>query len=324
MIRTPQRLRAGIDLGGTKIQAVVVDAAHGVRGEARRATPTEGGPEAVASEMAETLRDAARLASAETNALEGVGVGTPGAVDASAGTVCSAKNLPGFDASVPLAALLSSAIGAPVHLGNDVGVALDAESALGAGRGLASFIGVFWGTGIGGGVVLHGKRWLGRGAAGELGHMVVKVDGALCPCGRRGCVEAYAGRRALETRARKEHEEGRKTRLFKIMEKKGLDRLTSSVWSRALEDDDELAHELIDRAVGALAGGIASSVNLLDVEGIVIGGGLGTRLGEEYARRIEEAMIPHLFAPDRAPRVKIAELGDLAGAIGASLLVPSA
>jgi len=320
MVRS-DHLRCGIDLGGTKIEAIIVDGEHNVRGQARRATPTSGGPEAVAKEIAGALQDAAKLASVDVRSLTGVGVGTPGAVDDQAGTIASAKNLPGCDGVVPLAQLVSTATGLAVRLGNDVGVALDAEARLGAGRGFASFVGVFWGTGIGGGVILHGKRWLGRGAAGELGHMVVKMDGALCPCGRRGCVEAYAGRRALEERARKEHADGRKTKLVKLMEKKGVDRMTSSVWARALEHDDEVAHELIDRAVEALANGIASTVNLLDVEGVVIGGGLGTRLGNEYAERIRDAMRPHLFVADREPTVKVAELGDLSGALGASLLV---
>jgi glucokinase len=321
MSPSPRELRGGIDLGGTKIEAIVVDGDHNVRGQARRPTPTEGGPEAVAVEIAAALQDAAQLASIDVTRLSGIGVGTPGAVDDRAGTVAAAKNLPGCDGVVPLAQLLSKATGVAVHLGNDVGVALDAEARLGAGRDLASFVGVFWGTGIGGGVILHGKRWLGRGAAGELGHMVIKMDGAVCPCGRRGCVEAYAGRRSLEARARKGLADGRKTKLFKLMEKKGRDRLTSSVWAEALERDDELAHELVDRAVEALASGLASTMNLLDVEGVVIGGGLGTRLGKDYAERIREAMRPHLFVPDREPVVRIAELGDLSGAIGASLLV---
>jgi glucokinase len=324
MSQATSTFRGGIDLGGTKIQAIVVDGDHAVRGAARRATPTTGGPAAIVAEMHEALRDAAQLASIDVASLSGIGVGTPGAVDSDAGTVCAAKNLPGFDGAVPLAELLSRASGAPVRLGNDVGVALDAEAHLGAGRGFDSFVGVFWGTGIGGGVILHGERWLGRGAAGEIGHMVVRVGGAQCNCGRRGCVEAYAGRSSLERRARRAHEHGRKTKLFKIMEKKGAERLTSSVWAKALEDDDELAHKLIERAVRALASGIASSVNLLDVEGVVIGGGLGTRLGDAYAERIAEAMIPHLLLPDRAPAVKVASLGDLSGAIGASLLVARA
>jgi glucokinase len=322
MSQATSTLRGGIDLGGTKIQAIIVDGDHTVRGAARRATPTIGGPAAVVAEMHEALRDAAKLASVDVASLAGIGVGTPGAVDRDQGTVCSATNLPGFDSAVPLAELLSQASGVAVRLGNDVGVALDAEARLGAGRDVDSFVGVFWGTGIGGGVILHGERWLGRGAAGEIGHMVVKAGGALCNCGRHGCVEAYAGRSSLERRARRAHERGSRTKLFKIMEKRGVERLTSGVWAKALEADDELAHKLIDRAVRALACGIASSVNLLDVDAVVIGGGLGTRLGEEYSQRIAEAMTPHLFVPERPPQVRVASLGDLAGAIGASLLVP--
>ena len=136
-------------------------------------------------------------------------------------------------------------------------------------------------------------------------------------------MEAYAGRGAMEIRARKLHKRGRKTDLFKIMEKRGRPRLTSGVWARALEHDDELAHELIERALGALGAGSRSTVNVLDVETVVIGGGLGTRLGEPYVERIREAMMPHLFNDDRPPHVTLAQLGDLGGAMGAALLVPS-
>ncbi len=314
-------LRGGVDLGGTKIQAVVVDAAQRVLGSARHATPALGGPRSILDEIAATLGEAARAAGVETRTLAGVGLGSPGAVDGANGTIERAGNLSGFDVPVRAAAELRTRLSTEIFLGNDVGVALDAEARLGAGRDFDSFVGLFWGTGIGGGVMLHGQRWLGRGAAGEIGHMVVRRKGARCPCGRRGCLEAYAGRRALEQRARKlVDERGRRTKLFSIMEKKQLARLTSGVWAKALAKDDELAHELIERAVAALGAGLASAVNLLDVEGVVIGGGLGSRLGEPWAARIAEAMQPHLFVPERPPVVRVAELGDLAGAIGASLL----
>jgi glucokinase len=209
------------------------------------------------------------------------------------------------------------------YVDNDVNIAVHAEYVLGAAKRSKSVLGVWWGTGVGGGLVLEGKPWDGRGAGGELGHVVVKIDGAHCTCGRRGCLEAYAGRGSMEIRARKLHKEGRKTDLFKIMEKRGRPRLTSGVWARALEADDELAHELIERALGALGAGVGSAVNLLDVETVVIGGGLGTRLGDPYVERIREAMMPHLFKDDRPPKVTLAQLGDLGGAIGAALLVPS-
>jgi len=318
---TSSGLRGGIDLGGTKIQAVVVDRDQRVIGTARRPTPTTGGANDVVGALAETLQAAAESARVEVGALCGVGVGTPGAVDVALGTVSFARNLPGFDATVPLAKLLGDALGTNTALGNDVGVALDAEAKLGAGAGARSFLGVWWGTGVGGGFVIDGARWLGRGAAGEIGHTVVKRNGALCPCGRRGCIEAYAGRRAMELRARKLVKHGAKTMLFDLAEKKKLDRLTSGIWAKAVEKEDRLATRLIDRAVLALAAGIASSVNLLDVEAVVIGGGLGTRFGPPIAERIAQAMTPHLFVPDRPPRVSVAKLGDLSGAIGASLLI---
>jgi glucokinase len=311
--------RGGIDLGGTKIQTVVVNGRWKVLGEARRPTPTEGGPEDVAEEMAEAMREAVKDAGLETDALHAIGVGSPGDVDGRTGTVSQAGNLPGWDGAFKLGPWLTKSLGAKVRLGNDVQVATEGEFRLGAGRPFKSLLGVFWGTGVGGGLILDGKPWLGRGGAGEIGHMVVKMGGAKCPCGRHGCVEAYAGRAAMEHKARSEHDAGKHTDLFKIMKKRGRDRLTSGIWARALEEEDELATHLIDRAVEALGAGVASAVNLLDVEAVIIGGGIGTRLGEPYAKRIARAMQPHLFNDDTPPKVLVASLGDLGGAIGAAL-----
>jgi glucokinase len=314
-------MRGGIDLGGTKIQTVIVDDDHDVRGEARVPTPTTGGPRDVAEAMAGALRAAAESAGVETGGLAGVGVGSPGDVDNGKGTVTSARNLPDWEGSYPLAKELSGSLGTRVALGNDVQVATDAEALLGAGKPFRSLLGVFWGTGVGGGIILDGKPWIGRGAAGEIGHIVVKRDGARCTCGRRGCMEAYAGRGSMELRARAKEQKGSKTALFDIMRDRGRDRLTSGVWARALDRGDELATELMNEAIEALGAGVASVQNVLDVEAIVIGGGLGIRLGEPFADRILDAMRPHLFVDSDPPAVRVAALGDLGGAIGASLLV---
>lgn len=308
----------GIDLGGTKIQAVVVDERHEVLGQARLPTPTSGGPEDVAGAMAEAVRQAASEAKLETGELAGIGVGSPGVVED--GTVTSARNLPGWEGSFPLAAELSAELGPEVRLGNDVQVATAAEFRLGAGREFSSVLGVFWGTGVGGGVILDGEAWRGRGGAGEIGHVVVEIGGARCTCGRRGCMEAYAGRAAMELHVRKLVEKGERTDLFKLAERHGRPRLTSGIWSRALEKGDEVAEKMIERAIGALGAGVASAVNLLDVEAVILGGGLGIRLGAPAAERLGAAMQPHLFADQRPPRVEVAALGDLGGAIGASLL----
>ena len=313
-------LRGGIDLGGTKIQAVVVDSKWNVVGQSRRPTPTEGGPKDVAEEMSDALREAALDAAVRPSQLAGAGVGSPGDVNPVTGAVSQARNLPGWDGTFKLGPWLAKSLGTPVVVGNDVGVATEAEAKLGAGKPYDSLIGVFWGTGVGGGIVLNGEHWLGRGAAGEIGHMVIKKDGALCTCGRHGCMEAYAGRAAMEIKAREEHADGAKTDLFKIMKKHDRDRLTSGIWARAIKAKDPLATKLIDRAVEALGAGIASAVNLLDVEAVIIGGGLGVRFGEPYVKRIRKTMAPHLFNDKHPPALHVAALGDFGGAIGAALL----
>ncbi len=315
-----QALRGGIDLGGTKIQAAIVSPDGTVLGDSRRPTPTEGGPKDVAEQMAQAVIEAAEAAGVQTDSLAGIGVGSPGDSNEETGEVSEAGNLPGWSGSFPLGPTLSEALGAPVRIANDVDVATNAEFKLGSGKPYQSILGVFWGTGVGGGLILDGKRWIGRGAAGEIGHMVVQRGGARCPCGRRGCMEAYAGRGAMEAKAREEHENGAKTKLFEIMKEHNRDRLTSGIWERALEHKDPLAEKLFKRALKALGAGVASAVNLLDVEAVIIGGGLGVRFGEPGVERIAKHMHPHLFVDDNPPPMHVASLGDLGGAIGASLL----
>jgi glucokinase len=311
-------MKAGLDLGGTKIQAVVTDGGATVLGRARRETPRQGGPEAVVFELAEALRAALDDAGIEPMGLAGIGVGAPGSIDVETGMVVQVANLDRWDAPFPLGPALATEMGRAVTIGNDVNVAVDAERRFGAGRDFDSFLGVFWGTGVGGGIVIDGRPLVGRGSAGEIGHTCSKPGGRRCNCGLEGCVEAYAGRGALEERARELAKE-RPTILFELMEKRGRDRLTSGVWLRALQAGDEVAESLIQRAVQALGVGIGSAVSLLDVEAVVIGGGLGERLGSDWLSRIEAAANEHTFFRER-PVYRLAELGDLGGAIGASLL----
>ena len=311
-------MRGGLDLGGTKIQAVITDGGADVIGHARSETPRAGGPDAVVSALAEALLGALDDAGVELMGLSGIGIGAPGSIDAQAGVVVQVANIEGWDAPFPLGPALAAELGRPVAIGNDVNVAIEAERRFGAGRDFDSFLGVFWGTGVGGGIVVDGRIVTGRGSAGEIGHVCSKPGGRRCNCGLYGCVEAYAGRGALEERARELAKE-RKTVLFELMEKRGRDRLTSGVWLRALQAGDTVAEELITRAVQALGVGIGVAVTLLDVEAVIIGGGLGERIGPEWLAKIEAAAREHTFFRD-APVYRLAELGDLGGAIGASLL----
>src|SRR4051795_1807711 len=313
--------RAGVDLGGTKIQTVVIDGRGKVLGQSRVPTPSEGAAEAVVTTIAQAVGAAADEANLATDSLVGVGVGAPGGIDPEKGLLINPPNLPGFDGEFPLGPRLEDRLGTRVMLGNDVSVATEGQFVLGAGKPYKSILGVFWGTGVGGGIILDGKQWAGRGSAGEIGHVVVVKDGDKCGCGRRGCMEAYAGRGSMEAKARHRHKKGEKTKLFEIMERKGRTRLTSGIWARALAHNDKLAVELVDAAIDALGVGVASCVNVLDPEAVIIGGGLGIRLGEPYAKRISKAMQPHLFVDDHPPAITVATLGDLGGAMGAALLV---
>jgi glucokinase len=313
------RAAVGVDLGGTKVQAVVLASSGEVLGRARTRTPTSGEVAAVVDAIADAAGRAADEAGATVHALAGVGIGSPGRVDAD-GTVSGAANLPGFGPPVPLAGLVAGALGLRrVVADNDVNAGALGEQRHGAGRGIDDLLAVFAGSGVGGGVVLGGRVRRGaNGAAGEFGHMVVVRGGDRCPCGRRGCLEAYAGRVAIERKARAAAAAGRATALLDLLE--GRPRMTSGVIAGALEQGDPLAHELVDDAIGALGAGIASAANLLDVDVVVLGGGLTEKLGDPFVRRVHEAALPNLFVQPPTLRVVPAALGDLAGATGAALL----
>ena len=311
---------AGVDLGGTKIQTVVLRGRE-VAGSARVLTPQSGVPGEVIEAIVGTIHTSLEQAQATAADLGGIGLGSPGEVDAAAGAVLRAANVPGFLDRVELGPLVSEALGGvTATVGNDVSVGVLGEYKRGAGRPFKHLLGVWVGTGVGAGLILDGKIYVGRDAAGEFGHMVVKPRGLQCSCGRRGCVEAYAGRVSMERRARRLVKHGHKTNLFRIMEKRGRNRLTSGTYDDALKSGDPMTRQLIEDAAWALGFGLASAQNLLDLEAIIIGGGLGDRLGQPFVDRIVEHMTPHLFVADAPPVVLRTELGDLSGAIGAAVL----
>jgi glucokinase len=312
-------LTAGVDLGGTKIQTVLVRGGT-VVAENRVPTPQTGQAQDVIDAIARTIRESQEQPGADGQ-LRRIGLGTPGEIDSKAGVVSLAANVPGFSERVELGPRLSQALdGVPVVIDNDVRVAVRGEHVRGAGRPYRNMLGVWVGTGVGGGLVLDGDLHGGRGAAGEIGHLIVKPGGRLCSCGRKGCLEAYAGRARLEARARALVAKGEKTILFRIMDARGQTRLSSGVYARALDKGDRMAKALIEEAAWALGIALASAQNLLDLEAIIVGGGLGDRLGKPFVDRIVHHMQPHLFTPEEPPVVLPTELGDLSGAVGAAVL----
>lgn len=311
----------GVDLGGTKIQSAAVRAKK-VAGSYRVATPQTGADD-VATAIVDSVQKALAEAGAPLADLRAVGIGAPGQIDRDAGSVASSPNLPGFQAVEPidLGPRVSKGLGGvTVALDNDVRVAILGEYRRGAGRPYKDVLGVWVGTGVGGGLILGGTLREGHGAAGEIGHTIVKPGGRMCSDGRRGHLEAYAGRGRIEAHARSLVKRGQKTVLFEIMKKKGRARVSSGVIADALEQKDKMARALIDDAVWALGVALASAQNLLDLEAIIIGGGLGDRLGAPFVARIAKQMQPRLFVPDRPPAMLTTEFGDLSGAVGAAVL----
>jgi glucokinase len=310
----------GFDLGGTKMHAAVVDAQGHVLHAERQKTQPEDGPVAVVDRMIGLCVRLQKELGDRSGDLAAVCVGVPGSVDDAQGIVERAPNL-GWQ-NLALAQKLSSALGIPVFLDNDVRVAVLGELAYGVGRGARTIVGIFVGTGIGGGVVVDGHvHQGGRGVAGELGHMTLLPHGPRCGCGKRGCVEALASRTAMEREVRRLIDRGWDSSVPKIMKKLGQDRLTSSVIEKALGKGDKVMHKVLEEAqyyLGLLAGNVT---NLLDPEVIVIGGGLAERLGEAFVAPIRAHAYKHFLAQQDREKVRIVatELKDLAAPLGAAL-----
>src|SRR5947209_5390326 len=247
----------GIDLGGTKTLAAVIDITSGeVVGSARKRTRAERGQEFVSDrirELAAAALDAAKLS--DGTRIIAVGVGAAGQIDRKAGVVVDAPNLGVRD--MPLRDILGKHFGVPVGVGNDVEVAALGEYLYGSGRGYNNFVCLFVGTGIGSGIVQNGRLYTGlTGTAGEVGHMTIQANGRLCGCGGRGCLEAYASRTAITKAIMEEIHHGRPSILADdaaLQLKEGETVIRSGILAMAIDHKDELVTELVTHAVDTSA-----------------------------------------------------------------------
>lgn len=310
----------GMDLGGTKILAAVVDSKGQIVAEAKLKTHAREGPDAVIDRMAEAAQQAVRQTEATWQHVQGLGIGAPGPVDSSTGIVHRAPNLSGWE-EVRLGPRLSEMLGVPVFVENDVNLGTLGEHALGAGRGTRDMVGIFVGTGVGGGLILNGKLRSGyRHAAAEVGHMIVLADGPVCGCGKRGCLESVASRTAIERDIHAGLAHGRESRLSKSARRKG--RLTSGALATAFRKGDPLVVQVLNRAQWYLGLLTASVVNFIDPEMIVFGGGVVEALGDEFLAPIRLTARQYFIQQSHAESVRIvpAQLGDYAGVLGAAVL----
>ena len=307
----------GLDVGGTKVLGVAIDAAGTILAEHREPTPVGG--EAVLAAMGETAR---RLRAAVPGVVA-LGAGLPGLVDRQ-GNLRFAPNLPGV-VDLPAAARLRELTGLPVRADNDATCALWGEHVAGVARGADDVLLVTLGTGIGGGLLLDGRLVRGRnGFAGEPGHMVVDAGGIPCPCGRRGCWERYASGTGLGRMGREAAERGAGARLLELAGGDASEVRGEHVTAAAAEGDVD-AKAVLDHFAGWFAMGLANLVAIADVGTCVIGGGL-VEAGETLLGPVRVAVAAGLLGGDRRPPVEIvaAALGEHAGAVGAAHLAREA
>lgn len=309
----------GIDLGGTKVSAAVLDPHDQIVGRARAKTKAWRNDEDVFATIALTGRQAIESAGLQSSDLAAVGIGAPGPLDPASGSIIESANLQ-FK-NFPLGPRLGREFGVAAIVENDVNAGVYGEFNGGAGRGARDLIGVFVGTGIGGGLILDGRLYRGSTRnAGEVGHTVVVVGGPRCGCGNRGCLEALASRVAITRDVKRAIKRGRKTVLARHL-KKETDLLSSQMLKGAYDKGDGVGVKVMNRSARSLGAGLGSLVNLLGPEMIILGGGLIEAMGSEFIKRIDRATRKVAFEIcARDLKIVKAELGDDAGVIGAALL----
>lgn len=310
----------GVDLGGTKILAGVVSGDGALLGQSKRPTKPSIGVDGVIDRMAKTVREAIEAAGLKLSDVVGLGTGAPGPLDPDKGIVLHTPNLPWVN--VPLAKMLSGRLDdLPVFIENDVNLGTYGECTFGAGKGAQDVVGIFVGTGIGGGLVLGGELRQGwRKACAEVGHMILLADGPVCGCGKRGCVEALASRTAIERDIWAGIKMGRESLIPQMLGSDSRERLTSGALAEAYRKGDPLVTEVLGRAQFYLGLLVASVVNFVDPELIILGGGVVEALGESFLAPIQAVAYQYFINQDGAKNVAIvpAKLGDNAALMGAA------
>lgn len=317
---------AGVDLGGTKILAAIVDAAGNIHGRSKMASvPKEAAhpdPHLIADRIAAAVQQAAGAAGLDLADLAAVGASAPGPVNVHSGEVLGAVNLPNWDKPFPLGPELSTRLnGLPVVVDNDVNLGVWGEAMYGAGRGLRDVVGIFIGTGIGGGVILGGQLRRGvRWSAGEIGHMSMHCQGM------QADIEAFASRGAISRQMYRALKKGKTPIIAALLRERaqaGKDaHIASGVIKKALAAGDPATVRAVAQSQQIVALLIASIVNLLDPECIILGGGLVESLGDQYVAPVRGQAYANFFLQQDVERVQIvtAALGDDAVVLGAAAM----
>ena len=310
----------GVDMGGTKILAAVVNAEGRILASAKIPTKADKGANVVIDRIASCIQKAIDKSRVAPESIQAVGIGAPGPLDPGTGVVIFAPNLGWKD--VPLKAELETRTGILTFVDNDVNVGTLGEHTFGVGQNVQNLVGIFVGTGIGGGIIMQGELFHGASkTAGEIGHIIVKADGPRCGCGTRGCLEALASRTAMTKQFQKAILKKGKKSILSELTGGELGLIRSGTLAKAIQRKDKLTLKVLKRATKYLGVGIGSIVNFLNPEMIVLGGGVVEALDDTFLDDIRAAVEKYAL-PNTLNGVQIvrAKLGDDAGILGAAAL----
>ena len=313
--------RIGIDLGGTNIAVGIVDDEHKI--VVKKTTPTlaKRPAEEIVADMARVCLEACAELKIDIKDIANIGIASPGIANPVNGCVEYANNLPFL--RFPIVKLLADGLGidrSVIKIANDANAAAWGEAVAGAAKGSANSIMVTLGTGVGGGIIINNKILVGfNSAAGEIGHIVIEQDGALCGCGRRGCWEAYSSATALIRMTKEAVEECKKTGRYTSMLK--AERISGRTACDAMRAGDEVGTEVYNKYVKYLATGITNLVNIFQPEVISLGGGVSNE-GQSLIDAITPLVRAEQYGGDvvALTQLRIATLGNDAGIIGAAAL----
>ena len=311
----------GIDLGGTKVLTALINKDNGqVVSSVKKKTRKDKGPVKILEKIIESIEELLSENIITKNEIVSIGIGVAGQVDRKNGILLSAPNLDCFNMNIK--EILEKEFSIPTFVGNDVEIATLGEIKFGAGKGYQNLVCVFVGTGVGSGIVRNGELYTGAtGTAGEIGHIVVDYGGRQCGCGAMGCLEAYASRSAIEKRITGALKKGRNSIILDYMEDGKS--MSSGMIKKALEQGDELVTQALDEASEYLSAGLASVINFINPELIILGGGLIDAIEYFYNKTILKAHVKALPTPATKIEFKKAQLGDFSGVIGAAFLSDS-
>jgi glucokinase len=320
-------LAIGVDFGGTKVLAAVVNVKTGkVLGTGKKRTSASDGPDELMKRIYTTCIAAMHDAKVETTEISGIGVGIAGQVNADRGLLVGTANLSRAVVDLPVADRLQDRFGVPAAIRNDVQIAAIGELTFGAGQGVKDFLCVFVGTGIGGAIVTNGVLVKGAaGNAGEIGHTTVQADGRVCGCGGRGHLEAYASRTGITAALLGELRRGRASILRDLLPDvdpaaPGQPAIRSGILAKAVDAKDEVTLEIIQSAGNYLGLGLASVVNFLNPKRIILGGGVIEAVDLLYKTAEKVTRREALLHAGESVEFHRAKLGDNSGAVGAAVI----